>query len=72
MQNYRTQNFKSVEEYQQQRKNQNFKMTPEESMKMEIKKKEEFAMEEKRRYYVSKNDRKIEKSFKSFQNHLQF
>ena len=72
MQNHRTKNFKSVEEYQQQRKNHNFKITPQEAMKMEIKKKEEFAMEEKRRYYVSKNDRKIEKKFRSFQNHLQF
>ena len=72
MQNHRTKNFKSVEEYQQQRKKHNFKITPQEAMKMEIKKKEEFAMEEKRRYYVSKNDRKIEKKFRSFQNHLQF
>jgi len=70
MTNYREKNYKSVEDYKRQRSNQNFSMSPEETLKMEVKKQQELAMEEKRRFYVSRQDKRIEKKFKSFQNHL--
>jgi curved DNA-binding protein CbpA len=70
MTNYREKNYKSVDDYKRQRSNQNFSMSPEETLKMKVKKQQELAMEEKRRFYVSRQDKKIEKKFKSFQNHL--
>lgn len=71
MTNYREKNYKSVDDYKRQRANQNFSISPEQALKMEVKKKQELAMEEKRRFYVSRQDKKIEKKFKSFQNYLQ-
>jgi len=59
-----------IDDYKRQRENQNFSISPEQALKMEVKKKQELAMEEKRRFYVSRQDKKIEKKFKSFQNHL--
>jgi len=71
MTNHREKNYKSVDDYKRQRANQNFSISPEQALKMEVKKKQELAMEEKRRFYVSRQDKKIEKKFKSFQNYLQ-
>jgi curved DNA-binding protein CbpA len=71
MKNSRQENYKSVDEYKQRRANQNFTMTPEEILKSQVKKEQELAMEERRRYYVTRSDKKIEKKFKSFQNYLQ-
>lgn len=71
MTNYREKNYKSVDDYKRQRENQNFSISPEQALKMKVKKKQELAMEEKRRFYVSRQDKKIEKKFKSFQNYLQ-
>jgi curved DNA-binding protein CbpA len=71
MTNHRKKNYKSVDDYKRQRENQNFSISPEQALKMEVKKKQELAMEEKRRFYVSRQDKKIEKKFKSFQNYLQ-
>lgn len=71
MTNYREKNYKSVDDYKRQRANQNFSISPEQALKMEVKKKQELAMEERRRFYVSRQDKKIEKKFKSFQNYLQ-
>jgi len=71
MTNHRQKNYKSVDDYKRQRANQNFSISPEQALKMEVKRKQELAMEEKRRFYVSRQDKKIEKKFKSFQNYLQ-
>ena len=71
MKNSRQENYKSVDEYRKQRDNQNFTMTPEDIMKSQVKKEQEVAMEERRRFYVTRSDKKIEKKFKSFQNYLQ-
>ena len=71
MTNYREKNYKSVDDYKRQRANQNFSISPEQALKMKVKKKQELAMEERRRFYVSRQDKKIEKKFKSFQNYLQ-
>jgi len=71
MTNHREKNYKSVDDYKRQRANQNFSISPEQALKMEVKRKQELAMEEKRRFYVSRQDKKIEKKFKSFQNYLQ-
>jgi hypothetical protein len=71
MTNHREKNYKSVDDYKRQRANQNFSISPEQALKMEVKKKQELAMEERRRFYVSRQDKKIEKKFKSFQNYLQ-
>lgn len=72
MKNYRTKNYKNIDEYKNIRNNQNFKISKEEEQKMKIKEMQEIEMEEKRRYYVNKQDQKIEKKFKSFQNYLNF
>ena len=71
MTNHREKNYKSVDDYKRQRANQNFSISPEQALKIKVKKKQELAMEEKRRFYVSKKDKKIEKKFKSFQNYIQ-
>jgi len=71
MPNHRQENYKSVDEYKRNRDNQNFTMTEEEKMKNEVKQNQELAMEERRRYYVTRTDKKIEKKFKSFQNYIQ-
>lgn len=71
MTNHREKNYKSVDDYKRQRANQNFSISPEQALKIKVKKKQELAMEEKRRFYVSRQDKKIEKKFKSFQNYIQ-
>ena len=65
MKNSRQENYKSVDEYRKQRDNQNFTMTPEDIMKSQVKKEQEVAMEERRRFYVTRSDKKIEKKFNS-------
>ena len=72
MKNYRKKEYKSIDDYKNARANQNFTMTELEKRKMQIKQQEELAMEEKRRYYASQQDKIIEKKFKSFQNYLTF
>ena len=71
MTNHREKNYKSIDDYKRQRANQNFSISPEQALKIKVKKKQELAMEEKRRFYVSRQDKKIEKKFKSFQNYIQ-
>lgn len=72
MKNIRNKEYKDVEQYKQERNNQNFTMTESDRRKMEIKKREELTMEEKRRYYAKQQDKIAEKKFKSLQNYISF
>lgn len=72
MRNVRNKEYKDVEKYKQERNNQDFTMTESDRRKMEIKRKEEIAMEEKRRYYAKEQDIIAEKKFKSLQNYITF
>jgi len=72
MKNIRTKNYKSLDEYQNVRKNQDFNISPEEKARLHMKKQQELAMEEKRRYYHNEENKKIEKQFNSLSRYLTF
>ena len=72
MKNYRTKEYKSVGEYESARNNQKFQMTKEDRRKMKMKEQQELAMEEKRRYYVSQQDKQYEKQFNSLSRYITY
>jgi len=72
MKNYRTKEYKSVGEYETTRKNQNFQMSEEDKRKMRMKEQQELAMEEKRRYYVSQQDKQYEKQFNTLSRYITY
>lgn len=72
MKNIRKEEYKSIDEYQQIRNNQNFKMSDADLTKSHMKKQEEIAMEEQRRFYARQQDKIIQKKFNSLKNRIEF